>query len=477
MGLRYDLMQVPYVLSGSGKHMTPGYLGGSQAIFGVSGRGIDGWMSGGGYRAPLTEVVLIGKNTPYPDQGIWPSDRNNFAPALGFAWSPQWLGQDKTTIRGGYQISYQLPGNSLSFVDGDTGKATPGFVYRPTDLGNGTFRDFSNISYPLPANQKPFETVPITERSQTVNLFSPDYTTPYVQTFTLGVTRSLASNLTFDVRYIGTRGIKLHSTLNVNDADIRGNRLLEALEVTRAGGNHPMFDQMLRGLDIGSGVVGTAVTGSEALRRHASFRTLIANGDFVGVARILNTTNIGTVQPAGQIIAGGLLRSSGSFPENFIVVNPQFAAITYRNNSDSSNYHSLQTQVTLRPTRGVNYQGTYTWSRSLGLPGNYRDLMNQNADYSLLSTHRTHDFRSYGTFELPFGPGKLLASNSSGLIARLVEGWRLGTILNLSSGAPLNVAGQTTLYTSGSPDIVGDFPRSGNVVWPLNRADIFGNFF
>ena len=32
LGLRYDLMQVPYVLSGSGQHMTPGYLGGSQAI-------------------------------------------------------------------------------------------------------------------------------------------------------------------------------------------------------------------------------------------------------------------------------------------------------------------------------------------------------------------------------------------------------------------------------------------------------------
>src|SRR5204862_7349082 len=125
---------------------------------------------------------------------------------------------------------------------------------------------------------------------------------------------------------------------------------INALLATQGGADAPMFDQMFKGLNLGSGVVGTAISGSEALRRNASFRTLIANGDFAAVARLLNTTNIGTVQPAGQIIAGGTLRSSGSFPENFIVTNPQFTSITYRNNSDSSNYHSLQAQVTLRPT-------------------------------------------------------------------------------------------------------------------------------
>jgi len=117
------------------------------------------------------------------------------------------------------------------------------------------------------------------------------------------------------------------------------------------------------------------------------------------------------------------------------VVNPQFSTINYRNNSDSSNYHSLQTQVTLRQTHGVSYQGTYTWSRSLGISA-LSGSPNRNADYTLQGSHRTHEFRSFGTFELPFGPGKLLAGNSSGLLARLIEGWKVGTILNVSSGAP-----------------------------------------
>ena len=330
LGMRYDLFRVPYNLSLNGKGFTPGLKGGNSALFGYSGRGFADWMSGGGVqKGDLTQTVLIGPGTDNPNQGIWPSDKNNFSPAIGFAWSPAIWGREKTTVRGGYQIAYQLPGNSFSWIDSDVGNL-PGFFYEPTDLGNGTFRNFANISLPLPVTLKPFEVIPLNQRSQNVSLHDPNYTTPYVQTLTLGVTRSLASNLTLDVRYVGTRGVKLHNqNFNLNEADFRNNGLLQALEVTRAGGDAPIFDKMLKGLNLGSGigVVGVNVTGSEALRRHASFRTSIANGDFAAVARLLNTTNIGTVQPAGQIINGGLLRSSGLFPENFIVANPQFGTI------------------------------------------------------------------------------------------------------------------------------------------------------
>jgi hypothetical protein len=288
-----------------------------------------------------------------------------------------------------------------------------------------------------------------------------------------------------DVRYVGTRGVKLHSTLNYNEPDFRNNGLLQALEVTRAGGNAPMFDQMLGGLNLGAGigVVGRDVTGSEALRRHSFFRTNIANGDFRAVANTLNTTNIGTVQPAGQTIAGGTLRSSKLFPENFIVANPQFATMDMRNNSDNSVYDSLQTQLTMRPRNGVGYQVTHTWSRNLGVTGStgsaggvtaaYRDLLNRDADYTVLGHHRTHELQGYGTFELPFGPGKWLGGSTSGMLARLIGGWQFGTIFNISSGAPLNVVARNTITTTGTPDIVGEFSRKGKVVWP----GTFGNFF
>ena len=63
-----------------------------------------------------------------------------------------------------------------------------------------------------------------------------------------------------------------------------------------------------------------------------------------------------------------------------------------------SNYHSLQTQVTLRPTHGISYQATYTWSKNLGIEGNtvgtyYTDPTNRRADYTYAGSHRSHDFR------------------------------------------------------------------------------------
>src|SRR6185369_12432880 len=171
-------------------------------------------------------------------------------------------------------------------------------------------------------------------------------------------------------------------------------------------------------------------------------------GDFRAVANSLNTTNIGVNVPVGQTIAGATLASSGLFPDNFITANPQFAAMEMRNNSDQSTYHSLQTQLTMRLTRGITWQATWTWSRATGVQGstpdgggitaNYRDFLNRAADYTVASSHRVHDFRGYGTFALPFGPGKFIGGNMSGWFARAIEGWQLGTIFNVSSGAPLN---------------------------------------
>src|SRR5206468_12028717 len=172
-------------------------------------------------------------------------------------------------------MSHLLPGNSLSRIDADAG-GFPGQEYTPVDTGNGSFRNFSNITIPIPIQlppQSPF-TIPITNRSQALSIYAPDYTAPSVYSFTFGVTRSLASNVILEMRYAGTRGVRLHSTMNINEADFTNNGLMNALLTTQAGGDAPMFDQMFKGLNLGSGGVGTELSGSEAWRRHGSWSTL-----------------------------------------------------------------------------------------------------------------------------------------------------------------------------------------------------------
>ena len=57
-------------------------------------------------------------------------------------------------------------------------------------------------------------------------------------------------------------------------------------------------------------------------------------------------------------------------PENFIKTNPQTNTAVYETNLGHANYHSWQTQLSVRPIAGVSTQVTYTWSRNLGqVPG------------------------------------------------------------------------------------------------------------
>src|SRR5687767_8107541 len=153
-------------------------------------------------------------------------------------------------------------------------------------------------------------------------------------------------------------------------------------------------------------------------------------------------------------------------------------------NPGSSTYHSGQIQVTKRLSYGFSNQTSYTWSRSLGETdtdgsrfGNirYRDPRNRSEQKTLIG-HRTHDIRSNGTFELPFGPNRALLGGSSGILARLVERWQLGGILSWSSGSPMSLlSGRSTLTaaTAITPDIVGDFPKSTGEVTRVTNGVIY----
>ena len=111
-----------------------------------------------------------------------------------------------------------------------------------------------------------------------------------------------------------------------------------------------------------------------------------------------------------------------------------------------------------------------------GITGDYRDILNRNADYTVQALHRLHDFRGHGTFQLPFGPGRWLGGNTSGLVARLIEGWQFGTIFSMASGAPLNIVATNTIYANGTPDVVGALPREGKVNWNgVFGKKIYGN--
>jgi hypothetical protein len=336
---------------------------------------------------------------------------------------------------------------------------------------------------PLPIATKPMQTIPVTDRLQSLYVPDPALVVPYAQNLTLAVTRSITQNLTLDLRYVGTLARKQRSAQNdINIPNFLYNGLKDALDAVRAGGESQLLTDMLTGMNIGGsnfGPVGSSPANTAGAELRAStlsatgvtgtLQSNLANGNYVAVARILNLANYQAslnsglpLIPAGE--NGAILRFTKRFPENFIVTNPQFAAINWISNNASNNYHSLNAQVTMRPTRGVTWQSTYTWSKNLGvnaiiglLGASFTNPTDRSKDYTLMPDSRTHDFRTNGTFALPIGPGQKLLANSTGILARIVEGWQTSWIVNLNTGQPLSISAQNMLYNNGTPDIVGPF--------------------
>lgn len=133
------------------------------------------------------------------------ADKNNFAPRLGFVWSPRWLGGDKTVVRGGFGISYdvfleifpilQLPPEfqqtTLNFAD------VPNFL--PVGL----------VSPPLPQT-------PDARRARNLGGIPSDNANPYAETWTLGLQRQVLRDLIVEAKYVGTRGVKLPTRVQLN---------------------------------------------------------------------------------------------------------------------------------------------------------------------------------------------------------------------------------------------------------------------
>ena len=487
----------------------------------------------------LTQIEFVGPGSPNPNKTAIPADRNNFGPALGFSWQVPWFGVGKTTVRGGYQTTFggaQRNGAALENLIGNipgSGSTATTITTDYPQLTNGRALQLSDLPLLVPVRPSspatPGGLVPVYSRSTTFTAYDPAFATPYVNNLTLSVTRSIARNMTLDVRYTGALGRKRAGTINLNTTNVYFNKeLWDALELTRRGLDAPLFDEMFAGLNLsgqttgGYGAVGTCVAlagapaadgcaagsvrnhGSAHLRRSANFGANIANGNFDAVAGTLNTLSLtgitGRQTPPISGVGGELLRNGCNrianglasaiptrcFPEDYIVTNPQLSGATYTANLAANNYHSLQVQFVLRPTEGFSFQGTYTKAKNLVyMPGGWSNPLDRHADYTESPSSIHNNFTGNGTFELPFGPNKLLFSNSSGWAARLMERWSASLIYIIGNGPRRLIPAAHMTYATGTntldvgqqkADVVSpDFNTTmkGKVVWNGDNGQFY----
>jgi hypothetical protein len=519
LGVRWDYFGVPYLASG----LTNTAVGGGGAGgFGISGRDFSGWMNPG-VRAEVTTFEFVGKNSPNPDKTVYPNDLNNFSPGVGFAWNVPWFGEGRTTVRGGYQVTFQGGGRYNTIQPLLAG--APGSTLAQFKNWTNVYKDLSSLTaadLPITPSVLPLQPVPLNVRTANYSPFDVNYVSPYVQNLNLSVTRTLNRNVTLDLRYVGTLSRKNYTSINLNTNNFLYNGLLDELNRVRTGteltndASDPksLIEKMFDGINLCAsgcsappagtsyGAVGTttgsgatALYNSAAMQLRAStlpgLQANLANGNFNAIAGQLSNLNYVTTGvnaslppvPAGTV--GAVLRYAntrypGQFPENFVSTNPQFNQVNLQTNAGYSNYHSFQAQTSIRPIHGISGQFTYSWSKNLGITGTLTNPVDRAADYTTINNNPGHSFRSNGVIDLPIGPNKLLLGNSSGWLARAIERWQLGLIYNLTSGAPVSVTATSMLYNNGVPDIVYpvDFNKIKGVRWGIQQGvNLEGRYF
>jgi hypothetical protein len=474
LGMRYEFYGVPFEANGK----TVGLVNGSSSVFGLSGRSLTDLFKPGTLSGSLTTLEQVGKNSINSGRLLYNNDLNNFAPAVGFSWSPKFLGENKTVIRAGYGIGYER--NSLRLLDVLAGDQ-PGLRSVTTFTQSG-FLSLANATFPLTPIGSPLSLVPLTDRAQTVRAYDTNLRTPYVQNFNVSVSRSLPKDMVIEARYVGNKGTRLIRGFDINEANIFENGILEAFNAVVAGGSHPLLENIFRGLNLGLGAInGTTVTAGASLRNNANTRDFFAFNNPGGFANYLNTTNNFVTN------RGDLLRRAG-LPENFIVASPQFASSRLTTNSAASSYHSFQLDFTKRFSSGWTLQSNYTFAKALGeeegagqeIIDSYRTLRNIRLDKRRMSFDTRHTFRNSGIYNLPFGPGGKFLTSGNGFLSRLVGNWQIGAIYNHFSGSPITLSAARSSFnqfTDGTPILVGNFPKSaGNVVVDASGVRYFTNY-
>lgn len=470
-GLRWDFMGVPTIPNGLAIQLTD-----HRHIFGISGYG-----NLFNPNAPAGAAPAIGTlDFISGDSGreLYNDDWNNFAPFFGFAWSPDFSGglgkiifggAGKSSIRGGYSISYLRDGftvisNAMGVGTTNAGLIASAANTTPTGVLTGA-------GVPLPT---PVFSMPISDRTNnlanpnnSVWAIDPDLRIPYVQQWSLGYEREIFPNTAFEIRYVGNKGVKLFRAIDYNEINIFENGFLQ--EFLRAQGNLAAFRAVnpscgLSGFPACSFAPGSA-PGTVPLPIFSAFFTgATAANSFLNTTFIshLTNNNVGSIASSLQwsnVYRAARENPANGIPANFFVANPNALASRLLTNDSKSDYHSMQVEVRRRFSAGLMFQADYTFSKALtdapdaqgnnqSTLENFRTLRDKSLDYRRSNDDQTHRFVANAIYELPFGRGRRFVSNSNWLVNGLIGNWSVGGIFVWSTRPPFFITSGRTSFNA-----------------------------
>jgi hypothetical protein len=303
-------------------------------------------------RQTLNEI----SNTPsirVPEAGNQPlvftapqAPKNNWAPRVGFAYSPGSSGN--TSIRAGFGLAWDTLYDNIGglAVPPQIGATENVIPLIPNFLANGG----------LPAGHGNGITIldKADALAQVSNWIPPKVQDPYSINWNFGIQHSFAKNYTAEVNYVGTRGIHLNFQDIIGlQASVTPTNFLPTYVQAPSQATLDALPLALNADAIGFPIVGT----------RDSFNSTYSNAGFG---------------------CFGALQANGTFAPPCTPFMTAFVPDGW------STYHGLQTGLIRRFSNGLTFQAAYTWSHAID---------NSTADFhtSDITPRRPQDFSTFSS--------------------------------------------------------------------------------
>lgn len=408
----------------------------------------------------------------------YPTDFNNFAPSVGVVWSPSFEGflktifgeSGKSVFRGGFSRAFVREGTNLAanVIGSNPGGSIS--LNRSVNLGNlvgiGTLlRDVNNPNL-TPANLINTPTYPRTlTAADSAYAFDPNLKTGYVDSFSFGYQREIDKNTVVEVRYVGNRGKDMFRLYSLNETNTIENGF--AAEFAKAQNN--LYLNIAAGKG-NSFAYFADVAGSSVLPIFQSYYAGNANSANYSSTQYTNSGNITTLSRNNPNIVGlaaslntdATRRANGiaaGRPANFINNCPTTIGFCFLlDNSERSWYDSAVIELRRRLSNGLRLQASFVYGKAHtnafagaintgGFAaftaggadqsnGSSVTLRNPDLDRGYAQIDLRKAFKLDATYDLPFGKGQKLLSNSNWLLNSFVGGWSVVPTFRWQSGSP-----------------------------------------
>jgi carboxypeptidase family protein/TonB-dependent receptor-like protein len=379
LGLRYELDMPTCDTRGRNVNFDPALYRPRLAV-GANGNPvgppIGGFVQAGNVipQYDLPDVPNVGKRI------VTSIDPNNFAPRIGFAFSP--LDSGRLVVRGGYGIFY----SRISMTHFSTAiQLPPNYI-----VGRRTNPPFADPFFPAPSVDR-FPT--FVEGIDLATLpYDRNMRTPYFQQYNASVQFAVSNYMALEIAYVGGRGLNLLTNVGINQARL-------------ASPQHPVINEVLSALNRPGAIITTNTPTNAQLRAPFQGASLSSAGAGVPGFGLTQTTAQSTYNSL-QISATRRFSKGLQF----------LAAYTHAKSIDNASGGAIG-------AAGID---------SGSILGNQLD---NRANRGVSNFDRTHRFVLSYLWELP----RPVFTGRSTASRLLLSNWQVAGIITAMSGLPIDI--------------------------------------